>query len=64
MDEDNEPRRVSTSIAVGDNLENLSIEELHERLAALQAEIERVNTALRQKSSSMAAAADIFKTGR
>ena len=64
MDEDNEPRRASTSIAVGDNLENLSIEELRERLAALQAEIERVNTALSQKSSSMAAAADIFKSGR
>ena len=64
MDEDNEPRRVSASIAVGDNLENLSIEELRERLAALQAEIERVNTVLSHKSSSMAAAADIFKSGR
>ena len=64
MDEDNEPRRASGPIAVGDNLENLSIAELRERVAALQGEIERVNAAISQKSSSMAAADDIFKTGR
>ena len=64
MDEDNEPRRVGGPIAVGENLENLSIAELRERLVALQAEIERVNEAISQKSSSMSAAADIFKTAR
>jgi uncharacterized small protein (DUF1192 family) len=47
---------------VGQPLDTLSLHELGERIAALKAEIERLEGAMRAKQASAAAAAAVFKS--
>jgi uncharacterized small protein (DUF1192 family) len=47
---------------LGEPLDALSVDELTERIALLQAEIVRLETAREQKSASRAAADAFFKT--
>ncbi len=46
---------------IGQDLSSLSIDELTERMALLQAEIERLDLARRSKSASKQAAESFFK---
>jgi uncharacterized small protein (DUF1192 family) len=46
--------------AVGDDLSGMSIEDLEERIAALRAEIERVEGVLSSKRAGRAAAEAVF----
>ena len=48
-------------ITVGEDLKKLSVAELEARIAALKAEIERVEAELQAKRAHEAAAAAIFK---
>jgi len=48
-------------IAVGDNLADLSVVDLRERIDILRAEIERIEDALSTKQATQTAAADVFK---
>ena len=61
MDWDDLTPKVPKGIALGDNLESLSVAELDARIAALAEEIERVRTELARKKAHEAAAAAIFK---
>jgi uncharacterized small protein (DUF1192 family) len=54
------PKR-KAGITIGEDLGRLSIDELRDRIATLQAEIGRVDEALRQKQSSQGAAEAFFK---
>lgn len=56
------PPRKKASHEVGQNLDLLSVDELGERIALLQAEIERLETARAAKEASRAAAAAFFKS--
>lgn len=49
------------STSIGDNLETLSVSELESRIAALEAEIERVKAELARKRAHENAAAALFK---
>jgi uncharacterized small protein (DUF1192 family) len=55
------PKPVTKAIAVGDNLESLSVGELEARIVALQREIERVTAEIAAKKAHEAAASAIFK---
>jgi uncharacterized small protein (DUF1192 family) len=55
-------RPKATGLIVGENLETLSVGELQSRVAALEAEIARVNTELAKKRAHEAAASALFKT--
>lgn len=59
-DDDNEPRRKVVH-DLGQPLDLLSIGELEERIAALRAEITRLEGAITARRATRAAAADIFK---
>ena len=59
-DDDNEPRRKVVH-DLGQPLDLLSVGELEERIAALRAEIERLEAAIHARQATKAAAADIFK---
>jgi uncharacterized small protein (DUF1192 family) len=56
-----EPRPKKSVHEIGQDLAPLSLDELRERIAALQAEIARLEAALAAKQSSHAAAAQVFK---
>ena len=60
MDEE-EIRRPKTVHEIGTDLSLLSVGELKERIAALQAEIQRLEAAVRAKESSKDAAGTFFK---
>jgi len=60
MDEE-EIRRPKTVHEIGSDLSLLSVGELKERIAALQAEIQRLEAAVRAKESSKDAAGTFFK---
>ncbi|HTK12645.1 MAG TPA: DUF1192 domain-containing protein [Xanthobacteraceae bacterium] len=60
MDEDDRPK-VKKVHEIGQDLSLLSIGELSERIAALKAEIERLETATRGKEASRGAADLFFK---
>ncbi|MFM1815680.1 MAG: hypothetical protein RLZ98_2375 [Pseudomonadota bacterium] len=47
--------------ALGEDLSNLSVAELEQRIAALRTEIERVEAELQTKRSRQAAAQNLFK---
>ena len=49
-------------IQVGENLENLSVAELEERIQALEQEIERVGAERDKKKAHEAAASQLFKS--
>lgn len=48
-------------IVVGEKLETVSVEELEQRIAALEAEISRVKVELASKRARVDAAAALFK---
>jgi uncharacterized small protein (DUF1192 family) len=53
-------RKPKPSIVIGEDLAMLSVEELHERIATLTAEIARLEAAIAAKQSSRAAADAVF----
>ncbi|MBX9862552.1 MAG: DUF1192 domain-containing protein [Hyphomicrobium sp.] len=61
MDWDDVRPAAAKSIAVGENLETLSVAELEHRIAAFTAEIERVTAELGKKRAHETAAAALFK---
>lgn len=61
MDWDDVRPAAAKSIAVGENLETLSVAELEHRIAAFTAEIERVTVELGKKRAHETAAAALFK---
>ena len=61
MDWDDLKPKAPKGVMLGENLESLSVAELHARIAALNAEIARVEAELTAKKAHEAAAASIFK---
>ena len=59
-DEDRPKKKIAHDI--GQDLALLSVEELNERIALLQAEIERLQAAVTSKRASRDAAAQFFKS--
>lgn len=57
--EDDEPQRPK-GIILGEDLYELSVGELEERILALQEEIERTKAAKQQKAGGLAAAEALF----
>lgn len=55
------PRQPARAITVGEDLSALSIAELDQRVAALQAEIERIKAERSVKAARNAAADQLFK---
>jgi uncharacterized small protein (DUF1192 family) len=62
MDWDDLKPKPAPAVTVGENLQNLSIAELEQRIVALSAEIERVRQELQAKKAHEAAAAAVFKS--
>lgn len=61
MNWDDDLPKPKRAIEIGENLERLGVAELEERIAALQAEIARVEVELAAKRRHSAAAAALFK---
>ncbi len=61
MDDDDRPRKKITH-EIGQDLALLSVEELNERIALLNAEITRLQEAMTKKRASKDAANAFFKT--
>ncbi|MBX3597925.1 MAG: DUF1192 domain-containing protein [Rhizobiaceae bacterium] len=59
---DDEPRSAPKSHLIGQDLSLLSVEELRERIGQLQAEILRLETELKAKGATKAAAEALFKS--
>jgi uncharacterized small protein (DUF1192 family) len=55
------PRKAVTSHEIGQNLDDLSLQEIDERIAVLQAEIARLDEARSAKQASASAANAFFK---
>jgi uncharacterized small protein (DUF1192 family) len=55
------PRKAAPSHEIGQNLDDLSVQEIDERIAALRAEITRLEEARSAKQASLCAAATFFK---
>jgi uncharacterized small protein (DUF1192 family) len=55
------PRKAATSHEIGQSLDALSVQEIDERIATLQAEITRLEEARRAKQASASAATAFFK---
>jgi uncharacterized small protein (DUF1192 family) len=62
-DPDTEPLKQTPSHTIGEDLSRLSLSELIERIALLQAEIGRIEAARQAKSSAQTAADSFFRTG-
>jgi uncharacterized small protein (DUF1192 family) len=61
VEDDDKPRK-KISHEIGQDLSLLSVEELTERIALMNAEIERLQAAMAKKRASKDAANSIFKT--
>jgi uncharacterized small protein (DUF1192 family) len=61
MDDDDRPRKKITH-EIGQDLSLLSVEELNERIALLNAEIARLQEAMTKKRASKDTANSFFKT--
>jgi uncharacterized small protein (DUF1192 family) len=61
IDEDDRPRK-KISHEIGQDLSLLSVEELTERIALMNSEIERLQAAMTKKRASKDAANSFFKT--
>ena len=59
-----EPRKIVSGHQIGQDLSLLSIDELDERVEALEHEISRLKEAKAGKESSLAAASAFFKLGQ
>ncbi|WP_404402356.1 DUF1192 domain-containing protein [Pelagibacterium halotolerans] len=59
MDEEDKPKPQAHE--VGMVLDSLSVDELHERIAILKAEIERLEKAIENKTQSRSEADAVFK---
>ncbi len=60
MDLENEPRP-RPSMVIGENLDEISIAELEQRIATLDSEILRIRAEIVKKQAGKAAAAAFFK---
>lgn len=60
MDLDDLPRKPAP-VTIGDNLDQLSVAELEQRIQSLESEIARVKAALASKQASKSAADAFFK---
>ncbi len=60
MDEENEPKR-KTIHEIGENLDDISIDELNLRIILLEEEIVRLKNSIEQKQASHSKAEAIFK---
>lgn len=60
--EDDDKQRKKVSHEIGQDLSLLSVDELGERIALLQAEIERLEQAMTKKRASKDAANSFFKS--
>ena len=60
MEWDEPKAKAAKTIVVGEDLSNLSIAELDARVAALKAEIERIEATAASKRRHSAAAAELF----
>jgi uncharacterized small protein (DUF1192 family) len=61
IEDDDKPRR-KVAHEIGQDLSLLSVEELAERIALMNAEIERLQAAMTRKRASKDAADSFFKT--
>ncbi len=61
MDLENEPRP-KPNMVIGENLEDISIAELEQRISALDSEINRFRAEIVRKQAGKAAAAAFFKS--
>jgi uncharacterized small protein (DUF1192 family) len=61
IEDDDKPRK-RISHEIGQDLSLLSVEELTERIALMNSEIERLEVAMAKKRASKDAAASFFKT--
>ena len=59
---EDEPRKAIRTHQIGQDLALLSVGELQERIAQLQAEIARLETELKAKGATKAAAEALFKS--
>lgn len=59
---DDEPRQLVRTHQIGQELSLLSVGELQERIAQLQREIDRLETELKAKGATKAAAEALFKS--
>lgn len=57
------PKKKPTSHEIGQDLSALSVDELHDRIALLKSEIERLDAERAKKEKAKSVAADIFKRG-
>ena len=55
------PPRKASSHEIGQNVDDLSIHQIEERIAALEAEVVRLREARKAKQASLGAAAAFFK---
>ena len=55
------PRKPKPELVVGEDLSAQSVEELHKRIATLEAEISRAREALKARVATKSAADNIFK---
>ena len=60
MDLENEPRP-KPNMVIGENLDDISVTELEQRISALDSEITRIRAEIAKKQSSKAAAAAFFR---
>jgi uncharacterized small protein (DUF1192 family) len=61
MDLENEPRPKSKMV-IGENLDEISVSELEQRIQSLESEIVRIRAEIAKKHEGKAAAAAFFKT--
>jgi uncharacterized small protein (DUF1192 family) len=57
------PRKAASSHEIGQSLDDLSVQEIDERITTLQAEITRLEEARKAKLASLSAAAAFFRLG-
>ncbi len=61
MEEEITPKSDTLSALINEDLSQLGLEELEERITALKAEIDRISTVLESKKGSRADAEALFK---
>ena len=59
--EPDEPRRKKSEIVLGEDVYYLSVPDLEERIAALDAEILRCREAIKARNATKSAASELFK---